>query len=175
MMVVFDPVREVMVKRMLGGVSPLVLSVETGISYSRLSWWLRYAKNGGMSADRRAKSVARRAGKGGGKGGGGLSGLEKFGVLVEVAGLNEFELASFCRERGLFVDVVREWQRVCVGSFDVGDVVESRVRAGRSEDKVKIAKLERQARKQEKVVAELAALLVLSKKVEAIWGEAEAL
>jgi hypothetical protein len=104
----------------------------------------------------------------------GWSARDKFGAVVETAALNEAELAAYCRERGLYPEQIRHWREACEQANDWDTRAEpasSRRRANRIRSASK--SLERQLRHKEKALAETAALLVLTKKAEAIWGEAE--
>jgi len=104
----------------------------------------------------------------------GWSTADKFAAVVETAALNEAELSAWCRERGLYPDQVRSWRRACEQANDWDrQQAERRLRAERKADRERLKALERELKKKEKALAETAALLVLSKKAEAIWGEGE--
>lgn len=96
---------------------------------------------------------------------------DKFAVVLETAALNEAELAEYCRKKGLFVEQIAEWKQACIkANTDTpnrGDNKRS------PKDVKKIKSLERELRYKEKALAETAALLVLRKKADAIWGEGE--
>lgn len=95
----------------------------------------------------------------------------KFSVVVETAALNEAELGEYCRKRGLYPEQVQQWRGACAqANSGVG-----RPRAPESvqADRQRIQALERELRRKEQALAETAALLVLRKKAQAIWGEPE--
>jgi hypothetical protein len=62
----------------------------------------------------------------------------------------------------------------CERANDGGAVQRSPGRAEAQADKRRIRELEGELRRKEKALAEVAALLVLRKKAQAIWGEGEA-
>jgi len=103
----------------------------------------------------------------------GWSAADKFAAVVETAALNEAELSAWCRERGLYPEQVRSWRRACEQATDWDRQQAERLRAERKADRERLKALERELKKKEKALAETAALLVLSKKAEAIWGEGE--
>jgi transposase len=100
-----------------------------------------------------------------------LTSQEKFHLVVESAPFNEQELGEFCRRRGVFPEQLAVWREACNGANEV--------RQGRehSADNRKLAhrnvELESELRRMEKALAEAAALLMLQKKVRALWAEPE--
>jgi transposase len=102
-------------------------------------------------------------------GGGSLTSQEKFFLVVETAALNHHEVGEFCRRRGLFPEQLAAWREACRRA--------NGERSGR-EDSVewrnlvrRNAELEAELRRKEKALAEAAALLVLQKKVRALWAD----
>jgi transposase-like protein len=99
------------------------------------------------------------------------SSAAEFAVVLETAGLAEAELGEYCRARGLFVDQVDAWRAAFQTALDQTKVNrkpdESKV------DKKRIRQLEREISRKDRALAEAAALLILRKKVVAIWGEEE--
>lgn len=98
---------------------------------------------------------------------------DKFAAVIETASMNEVELSSFCRERGLFPEQLREWREACEQANDWDRTQNKRLKDNRKTDEKRIKELERDLRRKEKALAETAALLVLRKKAQAIWGEVE--
>lgn len=94
----------------------------------------------------------------------------KFAVILEAAPLSEAELAEYCRKKGLLVEQLRRWrnemQSALAGS-DRRDRVEERAKDKR------IRELERDLNRKNKALAETAALLVLSRKYEALGTDGE--
>jgi|AVFP01.1.fsa_nt_gi transposase-like protein len=103
----------------------------------------------------------------------GWSAQDKFGAVIETAALNEAELSAYCRERGLYPEQIRHWREACEHANDWDKRQNQQLKEARKQDQKRLKALERQLRHKEKALAETAALLVLSKKAEAIWGEAE--
>jgi transposase-like protein len=101
----------------------------------------------------------------------GWTAADKFAAVVETAALNEAELSAWCRERGLYPEQIRQWRRACEQANDWDRTQNDRLRAARKADQQQLKALERELKKKEKALAETAALLVLSKKAAAIWGD----
>lgn len=95
----------------------------------------------------------------------------RLAVVVETATLSAVELATYCREKGLYVEQVAAWRQACLD----GQQVANQRRAGEREqtraDKKRIKELERELLRKDKALAETAALLVLRKKMNALWGD----
>ena len=98
---------------------------------------------------------------------------DKFLVVVETASMNETELAEYARKKGLYVEQIRSWKDACMNAN--GGVAKEAARLNRElkESEKERKKLEKELQRKEKALAEAAALLVLSKKAEAIWGAPE--
>ena len=103
----------------------------------------------------------------------GWTAADKFAAVVETAALNEAELSAWCRERGVYPEQIRQWRRACEEANDWDRAQNERLRQARKADQQRLKALERELKKKEKALAETAALLVLSKKLEAIWGDEE--
>lgn len=98
---------------------------------------------------------------------------DKFHVVVETSSLSEEELSQYCRRKGLYVQEVKEWQKQCLlaNERDVDDPKQLKDNLKKEKDRAKT--LEKELRIKEKALAETAALLVLRKKANAIWGDPE--
>jgi transposase-like protein len=103
----------------------------------------------------------------------GWSAADKFAAVVETTALNEAELSIYCRERGLYPEQIQQWREACEQANDWDRSQNKRLKEARKADQKRLKELERDLRHKEKALAETAALLVLRKKAEAIWGEGE--
>jgi transposase-like protein len=104
----------------------------------------------------------------------GWTAVDKFAAVVETAALNEAELSAYCRQRGLYPEQIRAWRLACEQANDWDRSQTQRLKDARKVDERRIQELERELRIKEKALAETAALLVLRKKAQAIWGDGEA-
>jgi len=103
----------------------------------------------------------------------GWSAMDKFAAVIETAAMNEAELSAYCRQRGLYPEQVRTWREACEQANDWDKAQSQRLKEARKADEKRIKELERDLRTKEKALAETAALLVLRKKAQAIWGDGE--
>lgn len=98
---------------------------------------------------------------------------DKFSAVIETAAMNEEELSVYCREKGLYPEQIRTWREACEQANDWDRTQNKRLKENRKADEKQIKDLKRELRRKEKALAETAALLVLRKKAQAIWGDAE--
>lgn len=96
---------------------------------------------------------------------------DKFAIVVETAVLSEIELAEYCRAKGVFVEQVEAWRDACMNAN--GGVAEqaSKLQKDLRTKEQEIKALSRELQRKEAALAETAALLVLRKKAQAIWGD----
>ena len=155
--------KEAVLRRMMPPENKAVseLAKETGITEQTLYTWRRQLKNQGMPVP------------GDGKNPEGWSSEDKFAVVLESAALNAAELAEYCRRKGLYAEQIAAWRETCrLANATAAEQARSQ-REQAKEDKKRIRQLEKELQRKEKALAEAAALLVLRKKVQAIWGEQE--
>ncbi len=96
-----------------------------------------------------------------------------FTFVLESALLSEIELAEYCREKGLYVDQIKQWKQSCIKA-NIPDAVKVVERAKESRfDRKRIKCLEKELNRKDKALAETAALLVLREKFNALWEERE--
>ena len=143
-----------MVQKMLppSGRSAGALAEETGLPQPTLSRWLRAAgKVGVMNIPARKWTL-----------------VEKLRVLIEASRLDESRLGEFLRREGLHEAQLKPWRA------EVETALGDRSKRGkRSAAAKRIKELERELRRKDRALAEAAAILVLKKKVAAIWGDGD--
>ena len=155
--------KNAMLKRMLppNNESITKISREEGIPEATLQRWRSKARKDGYAAPGTAAVPDD------------WSTQDKFLVVVETASMNETELAAYAREKGLYVEQIKAWKDACVNAN--GGVAKEAARLSKelkaSEQERK--RLEKELQYKEKALAETAALLTLSKKARAIWGDPE--
>ena len=98
-------------------------------------------------------------------------GERKLLVLTETAGLNEQELSEYCREEGLYVEQIARWREFAIAGTESGSLLTKGQRQEWQKDRKRLCNLDKELRRKEKALAEAAALLVLEKKAQVIWGE----
>ena len=104
----------------------------------------------------------------------GWGATDKFTVVLETAGLNATELSAYCRERGLYPEQVERWRQASQDANDKPVLTlkeQKELERLRAQDQREIKRLKQELRRKEKALAEAAALLIASKKIQAFWGE----
>jgi hypothetical protein len=137
------------------------LARENGIAEQTLYTWRRNLKAQGVPVPGNGKNAEEWSSK------------DKFGVVLETAGLNEAELAEYCRRKGLFIEQIAAWRAACQ---DANAHSADRNREQREQskgDRKRIKQLEKELLRKDKALAEAAALIILRKKAQAIWGDPE--
>jgi transposase-like protein len=93
---------------------------------------------------------------------------ERLLALQQSHGLSDEARNAWCRERGLFAHHLDQWRaQFCSG----GTASSARSNAPEMRDLQANAQLQRELKRKEKALAEAAALLVLSKKYQALFGD----
>jgi transposase-like protein len=104
----------------------------------------------------------------------GWGATDKFTVVLETAGLNATELSAYCRERGLYPQQVERWRQASQDANEKPVLTlkeQKELERLRAQDQKEIKRLKQELRRKEKALAEAAALLIASKKIQAFWGE----
>jgi len=94
----------------------------------------------------------------------------RLATVIEVASMSTTELSQYCREKGLYVEQVTAWRDACLTGQRSAGAQRLAEREELRLGKKRIRQLERELRQKEKALAEVAALLVLRKKLNALWG-----
>ncbi len=157
-----------MVQKMLGGRSANSLAQETGMHQPTLSKWLRDASSVQAVKRRRQDETAKTEGRRPDD----WSAQEKLNAVLEAKRLSGSELGEFLRGRGLHEDQLRQWQEAVEAA--ALESLRGRKSAGKSPEAKRVKELERELKRKEKALAEAAALLVLRKKLDALWGDEDA-
>ena len=95
----------------------------------------------------------------------------KLAVIIETAPMSEAEISQYCREKGLYREQTVEWKQDCLGGFQSSQSQAKEIKIQAKADKAEIKSLQRELRYKDKALAETAALLVLRKKLNALWGD----
>jgi len=137
------------------------ISRETGVSAPTLYAWRNTYRDKGIAVPADPSNPEQ------------WDGAAKLSVVLETEPLNARELSEYCREKGLYAEQIARWKASAIqGNEHEGKVVGAQRRA-RQSDRKRIKQLERELRRKEKALAEAAALLILKKKAQALWGEPE--
>lgn len=103
----------------------------------------------------------------------GWTSRDKFAAVMETAVMNEAEVAAYCRERGLFPEQLAAWRTVCEQANDWSQASQKQLKEATKAERKKNRQLEKELGRKEKALAEAAALLVLRKKLDAMFEDPE--
>ena len=98
---------------------------------------------------------------------------DKFSVVLETATLSEIELSKYCRSKGLYVEQVKAWKDACMQANGGVAKQASELQTELKSKNKELRNLEKELHRKNAALAETAALLVLRKKANAIWGDNE--
>lgn len=149
-------VKRTMLEKLLrpDGSNVPALSEEMGIPKGTLYTWLNEARNGGMQRKRNGKQS--------------LNLQKKMSLVLEARGLRDEELGRWLREKGLHESQLSAWEKE-IESF----LNHSEDRGEREKLQQENKELKRELYRKDKALAEMTALVVLKKKLEALLGEEE--
>jgi len=96
---------------------------------------------------------------------------DRLQILISCGSLDEEAISALCREQGIYPHHLKQWK----SDFTVSNQSNNKVKNNSEMRHLKqeIKGLKRELNRKDKALAETAALLVLQKKVHAIWGSDE--
>ncbi len=96
---------------------------------------------------------------------------ERLKLIIESNGLNEEVISELCRGQGVFPHHIKEWKQQIITGTVLSSETKKQVSIKTLRNEIKA--LNKDLNRKNKALAETAALLVLQKKVNAIWGNNE--
>ena len=134
-----------------------VVSREVGVSMATLERWRADALASG-TGDRRSDGGQR------------WTAAARLEAVIATAAMDEAARSAWCREHGLYPAELDAWKRDAIaglGEPRAASAVEAR------QDRRRVKELERELHRKDKALAETAALLVLAKKLKAVFHDGE--
>jgi len=96
---------------------------------------------------------------------------ERLNMVIACNSLNEEEVGEYCREQGIYLHYIEQWKN---------DFVNGNTQVSKAESNTELKSLKKENKelkkdlnRKDKALAETAALLILQKKVNTIWGSEE--
>jgi len=93
-------------------------------------------------------------------------------AVVTTAAMNEADKSAWCRSHGAYPEALAKWRASATTALAAPEELRASPQATR-QDRKRIKELERELLRKDRALAETAALLVLSKKVQAIFNMGE--
>jgi len=158
-----DEFKEKIIQKMMPPNAQSIAQIhrDTGVSEPTLYNWRNQSKNEGRAVPADPSNPEN------------WSAQDKLAVVIETASLNEQALSEYCRKKALYVEQINRWKEQALGGYDALGRLTADERKELKQAKKQKRQIEKELKRKERALAETAALLVLSKKCNAIWGEAE--
>jgi hypothetical protein len=128
-----------------------VVSREIGVSIDTLERW----RSDALSMPAREQS---------------WSAAARLDAVIATAAIDEAAKGAWCREHGVYPQQLQQWRLAAVQALAAPEEARASPRQTQADHR-RIKELEREVRRKDKALAETAALLVLSKKVAAIFNQ----
>lgn len=151
--------KEAVIKKVLMGEKPYYeIASEAGIGRSTLTYWLKnHKKDGNKTLTEKEKRPQD------------WTAEERLNALMETGSMSEGERVSWCRKRGVFSHHLEQWKKDILSlSTPNRSSIKSKGSARLKKENVALKK---ELNRKDKALAETAALLVLKKKADYIWGD----
>ncbi|HEY5714926.1 MAG TPA: transposase [Psychromonas sp.] len=126
---------------------------EEDIPYNTLYTWLKTVQNNGVIMPNSTLLTAEK----------------KLAIIIETGPLTESELATYCRKNGFYPEQIKAWKEEFVQGVQTKKINNKASIKEAQADKKEIKALKKELRRKDKALAETAALLVLRKKLNALY------
>lgn len=133
-----------------------------GVGYSTLQTWIRLAKKNKLEKPQETMTKEKSPQD--------WSKTQRLEAIILTYQMAEEDVSKYCREHGLYPHHIAEWKAEFLSNTEEPKTV-SRQEIKRLKHENK--QLQKDLNRKNKALSETAALLVLSKKCQAIWGESE--
>lgn len=135
------------------------------IGYSTLTRWMHDVKKGKLTEASGEKTPnPKRPGD--------WTDEQKLQAIIDIHSLNEQDKGRYCREKGLYLHQLEHWKQQLMSKTNNNGQTQqhkAQIKALKEENK----RLEKELARKEKALAEAAALMVLKKKAQALFGSDE--
>ena len=100
---------------------------------------------------------------------------DKLNAVILTASMTEVEKSGYCRQQGLYPEELTQWKQTCLAGFGKQTKSPESRQSKILERKLKkeTKRLRKELTRKDRALAETAALLVLKKKAQELWGEPE--
>jgi len=150
--------KAVIKKVLMGGKPHHEIASEAGIGRSTLTYWLKNQKKDGNETltekEKRPQDWTVE---------------QRLNALIETGAMSEEERVSWCRKRGVFSHNLEQWRKDILSLLTSNKA--SLTFKGTVRLKKENAALKKELNRKDKALAETAALLVLKKKADFLWGD----
>ena len=160
-MAIYSPERkEAILKQMLPPLSRSIgeLSEQEQIPYQTLYNWRFKAMNTGAKSVPKNQLIH-------------WSPEAKLAVIIETAAMSVGDLGAYCRGKGLHAETIKLWKKDSLNGFSQGPEQRKQVAKEQIASKRQVKAVQKELRRKDRDLAEASALLILEKKLTALWGD----
>jgi transposase len=153
--------KEAVLKKVLQGKKPhYEVARELGVGRSTIGKWLKEHKQNGIiklkTKEKRPKD---------------WTAEERISAIMKTGCMNAEERTAWCRKHGIFIHNLDQWKKDAISAM-VPKANKEQIEEHRNLKK-EISALKKDLSRKDRALAETAALLILKKKAQEIWGEPE--
>ncbi len=138
------------------------IAEQFGNGYSTLTRWMLEVKQGKLTEEPSVSAPKEKRPQDWTAG-------EKLQAIVDTERLNEPEKGRYCREKGLYTHQIEQWKQQLMSKPNTNEQTQqykAQIKALKAENQL----LQKELTRKEKALAEAAALMVLKKKAQALFG-----
>lgn len=135
---------------------------DLGVGYSTLQTWIRLAKKNQLEKPKSAMSKEKSPQD--------WNKVQRFDAIVRCNSMADEEVSSYCRQNGIYPHHLKAWKTELLSDNKGSEAV---FKQEQKKLKQENKRLQKELNRKDRALSETAALLVLSKKCQAIRGEKE--
>ena len=135
---------------------------DLGVGQSTLQRWIRLAKDNKLEKPESPMSKEKSPQD--------WNKTQRFEAIMHCHSLNDEQISTYCRENGIYPHHLKGWKTEFLSDNQGSEPVSRREKKKLKQEN---KRLQKELNRKDRALSETAALLVLSKKCQAIWGEKE--
>ena len=135
---------------------------DLSVGYSTLQKWIRLAKQNKLEHPKTIMSKEQSPQD--------WNKTQRLEALMHCHSLNDEQVSAYCRENGLYPHHIKAWKTEFLSDNQASEPLSKQAQKKLKQEN---KRLQKELNRKDKALSETAALLVLSKKCQAIWGEKE--
>lgn len=135
---------------------------DLGVGQSTLQRWIRLAKDNKLEKPESPMSKEKSPQD--------WNKAQRLEAIMHCHSMNDEQISSYCRENGIYPHHLKEWKTEFLSDNQGSEPVSRREQKKLKQEN---KRLQKELNRKDRALSETAALLVLSKKCQAIWGEKE--
>ncbi|MCK5354359.1 MAG: transposase, partial [Methyloprofundus sp.] len=131
-----------------------------GVGYSTLQKWIRLAKQNKLENPETIMSKEKSPQN--------WNKPQRLEAIMHCHSLNEEQVSAYCRENGIYPHHIKAWKTEFLSDNNASETLSKQAQKRLKQEN---KRLQKELNRKDRALSETAALLVLSKKCQAIWGE----